>query len=269
MTRNELFVGFLFFILLGRSAFAQPDSASVSHYRNGFTLSDYLGSMLIADNGAAAPLFTASIIDVSISNRFCIKELTNAHLGAVFRFRHNSFLLSFHHLGYNRFGELSADVGYARSFGRHFAAGARFYYLMTHAEGYPAAHSVTFDLSLRATIGKRFGLGFACYNPAGLKYGIVGNSRLPMVFCVDLQYFLGQNLLLHAQVKQELKSRIALRLGSAVKLKKIYLNIAIGFPEPVVQVDIDVNVKRLMFGANCQYRPAIGPIMGAGFRILI
>lgn len=269
MTRNKLLAGFLLFILLGRSVFAQSDSVSVSQLRNDFSLSHYLGLMLITDNGAAAHLFRNSIIHISVSNRFCIKELTEAHLGTVFRFRHNSFLLSCHHLGYNRFGELEANVGYARSFGQHFAASTRFYYLMTHAEGYQATHSITFDLSLYASIGKKFGLGFSCYNPAALHRGITGSTRLPMQFRFDFQYFVGKDLLLFALVQQELKSRIAIGLGTVVKLKKIFLNTMVGFPEPLVQININAHLQRFIVGAHCQYRPAIGPILGADLQFLL
>ena len=258
-------------MLLIRTPFilpANPDSIKPPSPPE-FSTSDFYSSTLLPDNGAVAPFLPNSVLNASFENRFLLKELMQARLNTVFRYKENAFLLSVSHFGYRLFGEMNLMAGYARRFGPHFSTALRLHYLWTHAADVPAIHSMTFDISFYGNIGRKFGLGFSCYNPARMKYGFTGSTCLPLRFHLELNYKISGNLLIFTQIEKELKSRISIRVGAAYRVRCLYLLLAAGFPEPWFHCGVQIQQKRFLFGMDCQYRLSLGIIPQATLTLLL
>lgn len=237
----------------------QTDSLLSEKNSSKYSITDIYLLTLSQDNGAAACYLSHSALMAYFDNRFLVKEMMTKGLGAVFRKGQNGFLMDCQHFGYSRYGELSARVGYSRRFGRHLAFGLRFQYLMMHSVESQCVHSISFDLSGYATIGKNIGLGFAVVNPARLKYGIMGKSVLPIRLQFNLNYKIGKQILLFAHVEKELKSAFCIEAGAAYHLKVLYLTVSAGFPHPKFSVNMRIACRRWLLGVSCQY------LLKAGF----
>lgn len=225
--------------------------------------------MSATDNMAANVFVAPSYLRAGFENRFCLKELMSEELDAVFRYGQNAFGFSAAHSGYRLYGEMSLSVGYSRSFGKHFAVGLRVYYLMTHASECSPIHSFTFDASLYARAGPNCGIGFAVYNPARLKCGVVGEVPLPVCLHWDFNYRIGHNVLLLAMADWELKTRFAFSAGVKYRVKCLLLTAVARLPDPSGDVRIDLLYKRFLFGVSCRYLYPLGFVPRAEVTILL
>ena len=224
--------------------------------------------MSAADNMAANAFVGPSYLRAGFENRFCLKELMSEELDAVFRYRQNAFAVSATHSGYRLYGEMSLSAGFSRSFGKHVAVGLRAYYLMSHATECSPIHSFTFDVSLYARAGPNCGIGFAVYNPARLKYGVVGKVPLPVKLHWDCSYRIGHNILLLAMADWELKTRFAFSAGVKYRVKCLLLTAMARLPDPSGDVRIDLLYKRFLFSVSCRYLYPLGFIPRAEVTIL-
>lgn len=269
MTQHKLRMMFAAIVLFLLSTAGMADTIRPSKAQELLAVADCYAQDLVSDNLAAFSLEGRSFLVVSFNNRFCIKEMMTEMVGAVFRFRSNTFSFQASHFGYVRYGELMLNGGYAHSLGRHIGMALRFHYLMTHASEYPNVHSVTFDLSMYARIGKSFGLGFSIYNPALLKYGVVGKQPIPTRIVCDLQYTISRNLLVYGQLRTELRSCWETELGILCRVKVLHFCLAAAFPQPLLSAKVTLQYHRFLFGTDCTYRLRVGPIMGANLTYLL
>ena len=233
-----------------------------------YSLSDDGLRMSAADNMAANAFVGPSYLRAGFENRFCLKELMSEELNAVFRYGQNGFAVSAAHSGYRLYGEMSLSAGFCRSFGKHVAVGLRAYYLMSYAVECSPIHSFTFDVSLYARAGPNCGIGFAVYNPARLKYGVVGKVPLPVKLHWDCSYRIGHNILLLAMADWELKTRFAFSAGVKYRVKCLLLTAMARLPDPSGDVRIDLLYKRFLFGVSCRYLYPLGFIPRAEVTIL-
>lgn len=245
------------------------DTVPYSESNIKYSLKDNGLRLFNSDNLAACPFLGHSFLSVSFENRFCLKELMSEELDAVFRYRENAFSLGVTSTGYRHYGEVTVSAGYARSFGKHVAVGLRAHYLVSYASECAPTHSFTFDVSLYARVGKNCGIGFSVYNPARLKYGILGKVPLPVRLHLDFSYQIGQNVLLLAMADWELKTRIAFSAGVKYKVKCLILTAMARLPDPSGDVGIDLAYKRFLFGISCRYLHPLGFVPRAEITILL
>ena len=249
------------------NAFSDTVPLAVTSFK--YSLIDDGLRMSAADNMAANAFVTSSYLRTGFENRFCLKELMSEELAAVFRYGQNAFGLSTTHSGYRLYGDLSLAAGFSRTFGKHVAVGLRTYYLMTHAAECSPIHSFTFDVSLFARAGPNCGIGFAVYNPARLKCGVVGEVPLPVRLHWDFNYRIGNSILLLAMADWELKTRFAFSAGVKYRVKCLLLTAVARLPDPSGDVRIDLLYKRFLFGVSCRYLYPLGFVPRAEVTILL
>ena len=233
-----------------------------------YSLNDDGLRMNAVDNMASNAFVSSSYLRAGLENRFCLKELMSEELDAVLRYGQNAFSVSVAHLGCRLYGEMSLVAGFSRSFGKHIAVGIRAYYLMSHTTECSPIHSFTFDGSLYARAGPNCGIGFAVYNPARLKYGVVGTVPLPVKFHWDFNYRIGNGVLLLAMADWELKTRFAFSAGVKYRVKCLLLTAVARLPEPSGDVRIDVLYKKFLFGMSCRYLYPLGFVPRAEVTLL-
>ena len=225
--------------------------------------------MLAADNMAANAFVGSSYLHTGFENRFCLKELMSEELDAVFRYHESAFSVGMVCTGYRHYGEITVSAGYARSFGKHVSVGLRSHYLVSYASECAAVHSFTFDVSLYARAGPNCGLGFAVYNPARLKYGVVGTVPLPVRFHLDFHYRIGNNVLILSMADWELKTRISFGAGVKYRVKCLLLTAVACLPDPSGELRMDLLYKRFLFGMSCRYMHPLGFVPRAEVTLLL
>ncbi|MBR4787108.1 MAG: hypothetical protein IK013_04430 [Bacteroidales bacterium] len=141
-----------------------------------------------ADIPAAYCFIPASTISLGVGNDFCTKEMTNSVLRGTYARNGHNLLLSLSHYGYHAFGKMTMQAGYGKCFGGRVAVSLQGVYLMQHARHYGCQHSVTFALSFYYAITEKMSVGVAVFNPAALKYGVVGHETIPIRFYLQIGY---------------------------------------------------------------------------------
>lgn len=211
------------------------------------------GTERSVSNLACTAFLRYTNIHLFFDNRFLVKELMTEKISSRVRINENVLSFQCSHFGWAHYGEFKAGVGYARRFGKHLAIGLRFHYLMEHAIEYSCTHSITFDLSLHTRIGKNIGLGFAVYNPARLKYGIIGKTILPTRLHFDFDYAVGNNILIYTQIEKELKSVFGAEIGAMYQVRCLTLATFFSFPSPAFGLKVHLAYQKFIFSATGNY----------------
>lgn len=197
MSRKQLISWYLipFFNFLSFFIYAQAASNSVSDY---YFLNEQ------QQNFSVLAWSTVSNVSLFSHNQFLLKELCTVTISGNYNIKENTIALSVSHFGYSKYGMFTISSGYARTFAKRVSFGLQVHYLLHHVEDYPRKHSFTFDLSLYGKISQKVGIGVSAYNPANLKYGLTGKEKIPMQFCLMLDYKLSTKVLLAVAVSKQL-----------------------------------------------------------------
>ena len=146
------------------------------------TVKDY--QLLKMDIASTKPFESFSKISTSCSNDYLLKELTKASMTAGLLWGRHALGIHTSHYGYSKYGELTSSLAYSVKLGAKIALGIRFHYIFQHVDHYESQHSVTFDFSMYAHVSRKLSFAIELYNPARLKYGLTGNTVIPMRFTV-------------------------------------------------------------------------------------
>lgn len=245
-------------IMTYESLFAQSDLEAVNYH------------LVKCEIVAARPFLSHTWIAGVCGNDYLLKELMRARLDAVIRYDRHAFILQLSHDGYSRYGELTTSVGYAVKFGGKVAVGMRYYYLYQHVEQYEAQHSITFDLSLYAQLGRKWCLGFEVYNPARLRYSIRGPDIIPMRFTVLVHYLFSEKLAFSVQVLKHLPGRFDVSAACYYHpLHCFYLSFACSLYDMNCGVMIRYRRFYFMVDARYNYRLGFAPEVGVGMQLRV
>jgi len=181
--------------LISSPVFAQNEQVSVSDYYLFFSRKQNFSSL---------SFLSYSSVSLFSENQFLIKELCTATVSGNYNHNGNTVAATISHFGYSKYGFITFSSGYARTFANRVSFGLQVHYLLHHAETYPQIHSFTFDLSLYGKISQKVGIGVSAYNPANLKYGIIGNEQIPMLYIVMLDYKISDKVLLAVAASKQL-----------------------------------------------------------------
>src|SRR5574344_236324 len=258
MARSTLLITLCLLFVNQQIVFSQNDSVTSKGNPVGFPITEMFGLWNQSCNFASTAFLNHSYVSVSFQNQYFLKELMSEAVSGILKYRQNAFVLKTSHFGYAKYGELSVSIGYARCFGKHSGMGLQFYYYLIHADEYQSLHSLTFDFSLYAPINHKVALGFSVYNPARLKYGIVGQQCLPMRFLFNFDYRVGKNVILFAQVEKELKSKCSVGIGAMYKIKVLSLTGYLQYPDPSATIETALLWRKTLFDLRCRYYLSLG-----------
>jgi len=144
----------------------------------------------------AVGCFSPTQIGLHFRNDFGTKEMMFADVSGIASIQKNRLFFAISHYGYTNYGDLQLSVGYGRRFGNRFAMTARVFYLMSHARGYPARHSLCTDFAFACQASPKLMFDVAVYNPFMLRYGVTGESVIPMRFSIGCTFVPVSKLLL-------------------------------------------------------------------------
>jgi hypothetical protein len=230
---------------------------------------DALFRVFAAEIAAERPsisCFMPSQIGVHIRNDFCTKEMMFAEMTGQLTVRKNVLTASVNHYGYANYGDFRLSVGYGRNFGNRFAMSARIFYLLAHARGYPARHSLCADFSFAYRLSPKLLFDAAIYNPFMLRYGVVGQEVIPMNFVIGCSYAPIRKLLTSLSVSKslpgawEVDCRFLTQPIEPLLLAAECSNLRVG-------VYIGWRHKRLLFSVRAAwyYRVSVSPEIGGWY----
>ena len=158
-------------------------------------LQDILYTNAMQGFPAARCMLATSYAHAGFRNDYALKELMFGKVEFDFIHQQDALLANASHYGYSGFGELKVGIGYGRRFGGKVCVALQAVYLMNHAEHYPTRHSFTVDFSAFCQISRTISLAVSLYNPIRMKYGVIGNEIIPMVFALQANYQPNEKLL--------------------------------------------------------------------------
>ncbi len=210
-----------------------------------------------ADIPAANCMINSSYFSLEVSNDFCTNEMTNSVLRGTYTRKGHNLLLSLSHYGYHAFGEMTMQTGYGRRFGGRVAVSFQGTYIMQHARHYTCQHSVTFALSFYYAITEKLNLGVAVFNPAALKYGIVGRETIPIRFYAQIGYLPDRRVAGSLFCEKELPGKF----NAGIRLlyhpiTYLFLDTRCGLNS--LTISINVPWKKLLFGCSAQWHYRVG-----------
>lgn len=157
-------------------------------------LQDILYTNAMQGFPAARCMLATSYAHAEFRNDYALKELMFGKVEFDFIHQQDALLASASHYGYSGFGELNVSIGYGRRFGGKVCVALQAVYLMNHAEHYPTRHSFTVDFSAYCQISRTLGLVVDLFNPIRMKYGVIGEEVIPMIFALQVNYKLNDKL---------------------------------------------------------------------------
>jgi len=192
-------------------------------------------------------------------NQFLLKELCTTTVSGSYNSKGNAVALIASHFGYSKYGIFTLSSGYTKLFAKRISFGLQLHYLLHHAENFPKKHSFTFDFSFYGKITQKAGIGISAYNPANLKYGVVGKERIPMLYTLMLDYKISDKVLLAVMASKELPGFFDVAISICFR-EKFY-----GFITDLSLKKVDVQFsfwwKKLQFdvGGRFDYRLGFSP----------
>ncbi|MBR4918136.1 MAG: hypothetical protein IKZ52_02845 [Bacteroidales bacterium] len=151
-------------------------------------LQDILYTNAMQGFPAARCMLTTSYAHAGFRNDYGLKEMMFGDVEYDYIHQQDALLASASHYGYSGFGELNVSIGYGRRFGGKVCVALQAVYLMNHAEHYPMRQSFTIDFSAYCQISRTLGLAVDLFNPIRMKYGVIGEEVIPMIFALQANY---------------------------------------------------------------------------------
>jgi len=231
-----------------------------------FLVSDYFLFYNQDKNFSSRAWITHSNVLLSSQNQFLLKELCTTTLSGGYNIKENIVALSVSHFGYSKYGALTISSGYARVFAKRISFGLQTHYLLHHAENFPQKHSFTFDLSLYGQITQKVRVGVSAYNPANLKYGVVGKEKIPMHYVLILDYKLNDKILLAIATSKRLPGFFD--IVATICFREKFYGFITDLSLKEVNMQFSLSWKRLQFdvGGSFDYRLGFSPRMDVSYQ---
>ena len=214
----------------------------------------------------AQSCFLPTFAGFHFRNDFGMKEMMYADIIGVLNFRKNILFFCVNHYGYASYGDFKLSVGYGRNFGDRFAMTARVFYMMSHARGYPARHSVCADFAFAYKVSPKLLFDAVVFNPFLLRYGIVGQDVIPLRFALGCTYMPVRKLLLSLIMSKSLPG--AWEVTGRIKTHPIApLLLGADCSNNHLGVYIGLLYKKFLVSVQAKwyYRISVSPEIGGGW----
>lgn len=219
-----------------------------------------------ADSYAEVPAlscFSPSYAGLHLRNDFGTKELMNAAFFGTLSLQKNHLFSFINHYGYANYGNFQVSVGYGRNFGGHFAMSGHLLYIMEHARGYPARHSLCADFNFVGRISPKLFLFTTVHNPFLMRYGIVSQNIIPLKFTIGSLYIPMRKLLFSLMTAKTLPGAWEINCRFLTQPLPPLL-LAADCSNHFLSIWIALNYKNFLFSikAAWHYRISVSPEVG-------
>jgi hypothetical protein len=166
-------------------------------------------------NNPAGMAFTEGLqAGIYAENRFLLPDLTTGAIAMIFGSKPGTFGGYVNHFGGAQYSELKAAAGYARKFGKRFAAGVLIDYLgITQAEGYGNKNMVSFEVGMMCRPDDKWSVGVHLLNPVPVSVTPDKTEKLPVVFRAGFSRVFAKKAELAAEIETASGEKPVVRVG--------------------------------------------------------
>jgi hypothetical protein len=156
-------------------------------------------------------------------NRFLIPGLTIGALGIVYSSRPGGFGVYVSRYGNQLYSETRTSAGYARKFGKKFAAGVVFdYLLISQPEEYGNRGVLSFDAGLMYRTDGKWSIGVHIVNPVPVSISSDKSEKLPVIFRAGFSRTFSGTAEVSAEVEKALDGKPVIRLGIEYLVHEVF-----------------------------------------------
>jgi len=221
---------------------------------------EYHLAQIMPSHISAMCWFDGDYLSTSCTDRCCTKETMTARLDYHHVRKRNLVSAIITHSGFSRFGELSARLGYGRTFGNRFSVALQGVYLLSHAEHYAAVHSFTINLSAFCQMSDKCALAIEIENPIRMRHGVSGGELIPMQFDLHLLYWPYPTVTAYLYAHKTLPG--ALDIGAGV-IAQCHPHLLLDFCASNTQLAVGIHIPwhKIIPAIRCQwhYRTGFSP----------
>lgn len=154
--------------------------------------------------------------NLSYENRFQAFDLSVISLGIAKKFnKAGVFGISVKKFGISEYNEFQAGINYARKLTNALSLGVRFNIYNLVIEEYGNRFGYNADAGLQYDLNEKLSLGFYLINPFPVKF--IGETKLPTLVFLGLNYKVSDNLILYGEVEKHLDHEYFIKAGIEFK----------------------------------------------------
>lgn len=150
--------------------------------------------------------------NLSYENRFQAFDLSVINFGIAKNFNKTGvFGLSIKKFGISEYNEFQAGINYARKLTNALSLGIRFNIYNLVIEEYGNRFACNADLGLQYDLTEKLAIGFYVINPFPVKF--IGETKLPTLVFLGLNYKVSENLRLYTEVEKHIDHDFFVKAG--------------------------------------------------------
>jgi hypothetical protein len=174
------------------------------------------GLWSVCNNPAGMAFTNGFRAGIYAENRFLLPDLTTGTIAITFGSRPGTFGGYVNHFGGALYSELKAAAGYARKFGKRFAAGVLIDYLgIAQAEGYGNKSLVSFEAGMMCRPDDKWSVGVHLLNPVPISITDDKSEKLPVVFRAGFSRVFAKKAEVAAEIESTSHEKSVVRITSS------------------------------------------------------
>lgn len=178
---------------------------------NGVTLVD---AFSYHHNPGALGFIENGTVGLSYESRYALKELQTQSFAAAIPLKVGVISAGGQFYGYDTYRTTRAGLGYSMKLAKNISAGVQLNYLSTRLDpAYGTKHGVSAEFGALAKLNERINLGFSVVNIGRAELSEYKNDRYGTLLRLGISYQLIEELLILAEIEQEINFDTRLRVG--------------------------------------------------------
>jgi hypothetical protein len=218
------------------------------------------GLWSVCNNPAGMAFTNGFRAGIYAENRFLLPDLTTGTIAITFGSRPGTFGGYVNHFGGALYSELKAAAGYARKFGKRFAAGVLIDYLgIAQAEGYGNKSLVSFEAGLMCRPDDKWSVGVHLLNPVPISITDDKSEKLPVVFRAGFSRVFAKKAEVAAEIESTSHEKAVVRIGlEYIVHRSFFLRTGFVSNPQTVTAGIGLAFGNLHIDLGSSWQPVLG-----------
>ncbi len=214
----------------------------------------------VQNNPAGTAWLKKFSVGISFSDKFLLKELSQASFGVVIPVKAGTFGLSLFRFGSKTYNEIKVGLTFARKFGNHFSAGVMLdYQRIGLSEIYGSKSLFSFEAGVNYRADKHICIGLHLVNPVPVKVIKSPQESLPTLIRLGLVYEFSDTFLVCLEAEKDLQHPPVFRFGAEYHfVKPSFIRIGIATNPMVFSFGFGIMIGGISLDIASEYHQILG-----------
>ncbi|WP_417265862.1 hypothetical protein [Brumimicrobium sp.] len=204
---------------------------------------------------------------ISYESRYALKELQSQSVAVAVPLKVGVISVGGQFYGYDTYRTTRAGLGYSMKLSEKISAGVQFNYLgMNLGAYYGSKHGISAEVGALAKLNNKVSLGFSVVNLGRAKLSEFKDDRFGTLLRLGISYQLIEELLIVAEVEQEVTHDTRLRAGLEYHpIDLLYIRAGVQGAPMDFSFGIGLKYERFKLDLSTQYNQVLGWTPAASF----